>query len=57
LPDAPDYETIDKVLKAQEDSDAAIRALNGQPYQYERTAAKAHRMLWQLYTSGFASFS
>jgi len=56
-PVAPGYETIDDVLKAQEDSDAVIRALKGQPYRYERTATKARRMLWQLYTSGFASFS
>ena len=34
-----------------------FRALQSQPYQYHRTAAKAHRMLWELYTSGFASFS
>jgi 5-methylcytosine-specific restriction endonuclease McrBC GTP-binding regulatory subunit McrB len=56
-PEAPDDETIDAVLKGEEDSDAAIRALKGQPYRYERTAAKARRMLWELYTSGFASFS
>ena len=57
LPDDPDYETVDQVLKQADDTDAAIRALNGQPYQYKRTAAKACRMLRELYTSGFASFS
>ncbi len=56
-PDAPDYETIDAAVKDGEDSNAAIRALEGQAYRYERTAAKACRMLWELYTSGFASFS
>ena len=57
LPDAPDYETIDELLRRQEDSHAAVRALQDQTYRYRRTAAKVSHMLWELYTSGFASFS
>lgn len=57
LPNAPDYETVDEALKGQEDTGAVIRALEGQTYRFARTAAKARRMLWELYTSGFASFS
>jgi len=57
LPDAPDHETIDEKLKKEQDANAAIQALADLSYRYERTAAKCCRMLWQLYTSGFASFS
>ena len=56
-PEVPDYETISEVLNREQDSDAAVRALEEQPYRHERTAAKACHMLWELYTSGFASFS
>jgi hypothetical protein len=56
-PDAPDYATIDELLKREQDSHSAVRVLEEQPYRYERAAAKACHMLWELYTSGFASFS
>jgi hypothetical protein len=56
-PDAPDHESIEEKLSKEQDANAAIEALEDLTYRYGRTAAKCHRMLWQLYTSGFASFS
>lgn len=56
-PDAPDYDRIHELLRGVEDSHAAIRALQEQPYRYARTATKTGHMLWELYTNGFASFS
>ena len=56
-PDAPDREIIDEKLVKEQDANAARQALENLPYRYKRTAAKCCRMLWQLYTSGFASFS
>jgi len=44
------------MLRGEQDA-AAVQALEDLPYRYERTAAKCRRMLWHLYTSGFASFS
>jgi hypothetical protein len=56
-PNAPDHETVDERLRKEQDANAAIEALEDLPYRYKRTAAKCSRMLWHLYTSGFASFS
>jgi 5-methylcytosine-specific restriction endonuclease McrBC GTP-binding regulatory subunit McrB len=56
-PEAPDHETVDEKLRAEQEANAAIQALADLPYRYERTAAKCRRMLLQLYTSGFATFS
>jgi hypothetical protein len=56
-PEAPDFERIDTVLRKAETSNSAIRALDEEPYRYGRTAAKTCQMLWELYTTGFTSFS
>jgi hypothetical protein len=56
-PDAPDHESIEDKLRGEQDANTAVQALQDLPYRYERTAAKCRRMLRQLYTSGFASFS
>jgi hypothetical protein len=55
--DAPDHETVDERLREEQDANAAIEALEDLSYRYACTAAKCRRMLWHLYTSGFASFS
>ena len=56
-PDSPHHESIAQALEGHKDSDGAIRALSDLPYRCVRTAAKVRRMLQQLHTSGFASFS
>jgi len=56
-PDAPERESLEEKLRGEQDAAAAVQALQDLPYRYERTAAKCRRMLWHLYTSGFASFS
>jgi len=56
-PDAPAPEIIDEKLAQEQDPSAARQALEDLSYRYKRTAAKCRRMLWQLHTTGFASFS
>jgi hypothetical protein len=55
-PTAPDIAPIASKLDQCESGQAAMQALSQLTYQYERTAARVARMVWALYTDGFASF-
>lgn len=55
-PLAPDIAPIASKLDQCESGQAAMLILNQQTYLYPRTAARVSRMVWALYTDGFASF-
>ena len=55
-PDAPVSTGIDAATR-NGNADQVRAALAGLPYRYPKTAARAGRMLWGLYTDGFAAFS
>jgi hypothetical protein len=55
-PTAPDVASIAAKLDQCESGHAAMQILNQQTYQYPNTAARVQRMIWALYTDGFASF-
>jgi len=54
-PVAPAEQAIDDALAQNEELDVR-EVLNKLSYQYGRTAERARRMLWELYTNGFAAF-
>lgn len=55
-PDAPDPAAIDRALETIESASLAIQRLGTLSYQYRRTAQRARRMIYSLYTDGFAAF-
>ena len=55
-PMTPDSALIASKLDQCESGQAAMQTLNQINYQYPRTAARVTRMIWALYTDGFASF-
>lgn len=55
-PDAPDRARVDAETQSG-NADQVRTALASLPYRYPMTAARASRMLWALYTDGFAAFS
>lgn len=56
-PEDPNPATIEEPLKQIESADEVIPALGGLRIRFPHAAAKATRMLWSLYASGFAAFS
>ncbi len=55
-PDAPSEETITDTFKDLETGGEVAQTLANLNYRYPRTATRVQRMLWALYTSGFAAF-
>lgn len=55
-PTAPDVAAIAATLDQCDSAASLVQVLNRQSYQYKHTAARVGRMLWALYTDGFASF-
>ena len=55
-PDAPSEETITDTFKDLETGGDVTQTLANLNYRYPRTATRVQRMLWALYTSGFAAF-
>ena len=54
-PDTPDIETVNNQLKEIEMNNI-LEKMTTINYKYPRTARRAQRMLWSLYTTGFAAF-
>jgi 5-methylcytosine-specific restriction protein B len=55
-PEAPVEQAITDALKQSEIDQNPTEALAQLEYRYPKTAERARRMLWSLYTTGFASF-
>lgn len=55
-PDAHDHLPVLLALEQVQDAEQAIGALAVLPSRCPRTAERVRRMLWSLYTDGFAAF-
>ena len=53
-PDVPDHQGDSLALALAQDAEQAVAALAAVPTRCPRTAERAQRMLWWLYTDGFA---
>jgi len=55
-PDAPNAGMIDEAMKDLQDASRIVDRLDGFDWRCPMTARRAGRMLWTLYTEGFAAF-
>jgi 5-methylcytosine-specific restriction protein B len=55
-PDSPNMDVIEQKIIEANDSGSVVQILSQVDYRYPKTADRIHRMLWSLYTTGFASF-
>lgn len=54
--DSPEIDGIEQTIMEAGNSDDVVRVLSQLKYRYPETAERVQRMLWVLYTTGFAAF-